>query len=59
MFLDLVNVVQREYCDLARIKMESEVSNNTTVSLIEERLPRTIRREWCKEVNKAGKCCKI
>ena len=51
--LDVVNVVEMGYYDLARIKMESEVSNNATVSLIEERLPHTIRREWSKEVNKA------
>ena len=44
-FLDLVNVVEREYYDLAKIKMKSEVSNNATVSLTEKRLPHTIRRE--------------
>ena len=57
-FLDLVNIVERGYYDLARIKMESEVSNNATVSLVEERLPRTIRREWSKEVNKSGSVVK-
>lgn len=53
-FLDLVNTVEKGYYDLARIKMESEMSNNATVSLVEERLPRIIRREWSKEVNKSG-----
>ena len=57
-FIDLVNVVERGYYDLARIKMESEVSNNATVSFIEERLPHTIRRERSKEVNKAGSVVK-
>ena len=57
-FLDIVKVVEREYYDLPRIKMESEVSNNATVSLIEKRLPHTIRREWSKEVNKAGSAVK-
>ena len=57
-FLDLVNVVERRHYDLARIKMESEVSNNATVSLIEGRLPHTIRREWSKEVNKTGSVVK-
>ena len=57
-FIELVNIVERGYYDLARIKMESEVSNNATVSLVEERLPRTIRREWSKEVNKSGSVVK-
>lgn len=34
--------------------MECEISNNGTVSLIEERLPRGIKREWSREVNKSG-----
>ena len=57
-FLGLVNVVEREYYDLAKIKVKSEVSNNTTVSLTEKRLPHTIRRESSKKVNKAGNVIK-
>ena len=34
--------------------MEKEISNIGTVSFIEERLPRDIRREWSKKVNKYG-----
>ncbi len=57
-FTELINILDRGYNDLARIKMESEVSNNATVSLIEELLPRTIRHEWSKEVNKSGSVVK-
>lgn len=53
-FLELVNTVERGYRDLIRVKMECEISNNGTVSLIEERLPRDIKREWSREVNKSG-----
>ena len=42
------------YRDLIRVKVECEISNNGTVSLIEERLPRGIKREWSREVNKSG-----
>ena len=52
-FLEFVNTVERSYHDLARIKMEAEISNSGTVSLIEERLPRGIKREWSREVNKS------
>jgi hypothetical protein len=33
--------------------MEAEISNSGTVSLIEERLPRDIKREWSREVNRS------
>ena len=50
-FVDLVDTVERCYRDLAHIKMESEISNSTIVSLIEERLPTTIKAMWCLEVS--------
>ncbi|CAB4021210.1 Hypothetical predicted protein, partial [Paramuricea clavata] len=52
-FLELINTVEKGYQDLARINMESEISNSGTVSLIEERLPRDIKREWSGEVNRS------
>ena len=52
-FLELINTVEKGYQDLARINMESEISNSGTVSLIEERLPRDIKREWSREVNRS------
>ncbi|CAB3984062.1 RNA-directed DNA polymerase from transposon BS [Paramuricea clavata] len=53
-FLELINTVEKGYQDLARINMESEISNSGTVSLIEERLPRDIKREWSREVNRSA-----
>ena len=52
-FLELINTVEKGYQDLARINMESEISNSGIVSLIEERLPRDIKREWSREVNRS------
>ena len=52
-FLELVNTVEKGYQDLARIDMEVEISNSGTVSLIEERLPRDVKRAWSREVNKS------
>lgn len=52
-FLELVSTVEKGYQDLARIDMEAEISNTGTVSLIEERLPRDIKRAWSREVNKS------
>ena len=53
-FIDLVDVIERGYQDLCRLKLEKEMSNNTIVSLIEQKLPRDIAKDWAKEVNKAG-----
>jgi len=50
-FVHLVNTVERCYLDLMRINMESEICNSTIVSLIEERLPPTIKSMWCLEVS--------
>ena len=32
------------------MKLDKEMSNNTVVSMIQEKLPRDIGREWAKEV---------
>ena len=50
-FVDLVDTIERCYRDLSCIKMESEICNSTIVSLIEERLPATIKSMWCLEVS--------
>ena len=51
-FIDLVNIIERGYRDLKRINFEKEMSNSTTVSMLEAIVPRTIRREWSWEVNR-------
>ena len=50
-FVEFVDTIERCYRDLQRISMESEICNSTIVSLIEERLPGTIKTAWCLEVS--------
>lgn len=45
-----VEIVQRSYCDLSYMKVEHKLSNTTVISLLEEKLPKNIRREWSKGV---------
>ena len=49
-FIDLVNTIERCYLDLVRINMQAEICNSTIVSLIEERLPDTVKSMWCLKV---------
>ena len=44
-FIQYVDIIERGYTDLKRLKLEREMSNSTTVSMLERRLPPTIRRE--------------
>ena len=44
-FIDLVDIVEKGYRDLLRVGIEQEISNTSTVSIIEEKLPRDIRRK--------------
>ena len=44
--LKFIDLVEKGYEDLKKMKAENEMSNATIVSLIEERLPKLIRREW-------------
>ena len=56
-FIRVVNIIEKGYTDLRRLKSEMEISNSITVSMLEVRLPPMIKREWSKEVNKCG--CRI
>ena len=53
--LKLVDIVDRGYANLKRLEIEREnvKLHNTKYSIIEEKLPSNIRREWSKEVNKS------
>ena len=51
-FIDLVDIVEKGYHDLLRVGIELEISNTSTISIIEEKLPKDIRREWSREVNR-------
>ena len=50
-FVKLVYVIEAAYRDLSMIGAEKEVSNSGCVSIIEEKLPKTTKREWSKFVN--------
>jgi len=50
-FIQLVDVIEKCYLDLVRANMESEICNSTIVSLIEEKLPPTIKTMWCLDIS--------
>ena len=58
-FISLVDTIEKGYRDLALLSFEKEISNTGTVSLVEEKLPRDIMREWSKEVNRDGSCVDV
>ena len=51
-FVELVDVIESGFRDLERLKLDKEISNSTAVSIIEDKLPRDIRRLWALEINK-------
>ena len=51
-FINLLDIVEKGYCDLLRVGIERKISNTSTVSIIEEKLPKDIRGEWSREVNR-------
>ena len=53
-FIEFIQIIERGYRDLTLLNIEKEILNTGTVSLIEERLPRDVRRDWSKEVKKSG-----
>ena len=46
-FLKMVNLLENGYNDLRRIGLDKEISNSTIASMIEEKLPKTIKAQWC------------
>ena len=49
--LKLIDVIEAAHRDLSMIGIEREISNSGCVSLIEQNLPRTVKREWSRFVN--------
>ena len=49
-----IDMIEGSYRDLVLVGMQNEISNLSTVSLIEEKLPGTTRRKWAEEVSKDG-----
>lgn len=58
-FIQFVNIIERGYTDLKRLSLQQEMSNSVTVSMLEGRLPPTIRRDWAKEVSKSDSKVKL
>ena len=46
-FLKMVNLLENGYNDLRRIGLDREISNSTIASMVEEKLPKTIKAQWC------------
>ena len=45
-FVQLVDIVERAYRDLNRLNLQNQISNASTVSMIEEKLPPDILEKW-------------
>ena len=45
--LPLVCLLENGYNDLRRIGLDREISNSTIASMVEEKLPKTIKAQWC------------
>ena len=46
----MINTIERAHRDLRSMGLEKEISNSTIISIIEERLPEAVEREWIKFV---------
>ena len=45
-FVQLVDIVEKAYRDLNRLNLQNQISNASTVSMIEEKLPPDILEKW-------------
>ena len=48
--LNMINLIERAHRDLVLLGLESEISSSTIVSVIEQRMPQEIKKEWVKLV---------
>ena len=46
----MINTIQKAHRDLLLLGLESEISNSTIVSMIEQKMPMEMKREWIKIV---------
>ena len=44
--LEMINVIRKALIDLKSLDLEKEISNSTIVSMIEEKLPEPIEKEY-------------
>ena len=45
-FIELVEVIENGFLDLKRLNMDHEICNSSSVAMIEEKLPPSIKRQW-------------
>ena len=50
-FINFVDKIEKCYRDLSIIGKESEISNSSIVGLIEEKLPTSIKKQWCLQIS--------
>ena len=51
-FIEFVYIVAKGYRDLSRVKVDYELLNTAITSIIEEKLPKTIHKDWAKKTMK-------
>ncbi|XP_043208351.1 uncharacterized protein LOC122373955 isoform X4 [Amphibalanus amphitrite] len=58
-FINMVDVIERNWLELQRLGMQQEMNNTTMVTMIEKLLPRTQQREWVTKMDNQGNTSKI
>ena len=46
-FLKMISLLESSYNDLKRIGLHQAISNSTIVSMVEEKIPKSIKDQWC------------
>ena len=46
--IHMINTIEKAHQDLLRLGFEKEINNSTIVSIIEERFPDSLKKEWIK-----------
>ena len=46
----MINTIEKAHRDLLLLGLESEISNSIAVKMIEQKMPKEIKREWIKIV---------
>ena len=58
-FINMVDVIERNWLELQRLGMQQEMNTTTMVTMIEKLLPRTQQREWVTKMDNQGNTSKI
>ena len=46
--IHMINIIEKAHQDLLRLGFEKEINNSTITSIIEERMPDSLKKEWIK-----------